>query len=147
MSGEEKKNGDYEVGYGKPPQHSKWPKGTSGNRHGRPKGSKNLKTDLLEELSELVEVKEGNRTRKITKQRALIKSLTARGIKGSDAAVAKLLDLHVKAFGLGNDGSGDAALSAEEREILASFTANLQSKTSSKQASASDTDGNTGDRL
>ena len=145
MPGEEN-NGEYKVGYKNPPTHTQFQKGQSGNPKGRPKGSKNLKTDLREELSERVEVREGNRTRKISKQRALIKSLIARAIKGSDAATAKLLDLHVKAFGLGDSGGGDAALSAEEREILASFTANLQSKTSSKQASASDTDGNTGDR-
>lgn len=29
---------DYEVGYGKPPQHTRWPKGRSPNPAGRPKG-------------------------------------------------------------------------------------------------------------
>jgi phage terminase large subunit-like protein len=41
-------NDDYEVGYGKPPASSRFRKGQSGNRSGRPKGTKNLKTDLLE---------------------------------------------------------------------------------------------------
>ena len=38
------------VGYGNPPKESRFKKGQSGNQRGRPKGSKNLKTDLAEEL-------------------------------------------------------------------------------------------------
>ena len=42
--GESQDGGDYEVGWSKPPEHSRWPKGVSGNLAGRPKGSLNLKT-------------------------------------------------------------------------------------------------------
>ena len=41
------------VGYKKPPKHKRWRKGESGNPTGRRKGQRNLKTDLLEELSEI----------------------------------------------------------------------------------------------
>ena len=40
-----------EVGYRKPPKATQFKQGQSGNPHGRPKGTKNLKTDLIEELS------------------------------------------------------------------------------------------------
>ncbi len=43
---------DYEVGYGKPPRHTRFQPGRSGNPRGRPKDTKNLKTDLIEELAE-----------------------------------------------------------------------------------------------
>ena len=46
--------GDYEVGYGKPPRHSQFVKGQSGNPRGRPAGAKNLKTLLNKALNELV---------------------------------------------------------------------------------------------
>ncbi len=43
---------DYEVGYRKPPGHTRFTKGRSGNPDGRSPGAKNLKTLL----SELVDV-------------------------------------------------------------------------------------------
>jgi hypothetical protein len=42
-------SGDYQVGYGKPPKHTQFKPGKSGNPQGRPKGTKNLKTDLIAE--------------------------------------------------------------------------------------------------
>ena len=39
--------GAYDVGYGKPPQHTQFKKGCSGNIKGRPRGSRNAST-LLE---------------------------------------------------------------------------------------------------
>ena len=40
-------SGDYEIGYGKPPKHGQWQKGTSGNPSGKKKG-KGLAHYLLE---------------------------------------------------------------------------------------------------
>jgi hypothetical protein len=116
----DRNTGDYEIGYGKPPQYFKWKKGFCPNPKGRPKGSKNLKTDLREVLAETVQVKEGNKTKKLSKQRLVIVQLVNRAIKGSDAAAAKLLELHIKAFGIGDEaGDAERPLTAEEREILA----------------------------
>ena len=46
MNGEEKVEKVDEVGFKKPPVHSRFRKGCSGNSKGRPKGTKNLRTDL-----------------------------------------------------------------------------------------------------
>ena len=65
MADMNKPTGDYEVGFGKPPKEHQYPKGTSGNLKGRPKGARSLKTDLLEELGETMKVREGDRERRI----------------------------------------------------------------------------------
>lgn len=55
---------EYEVGYRKPPRHTRFRKGQSGNPKGRPKGAKNLKTELEEELQEKIVVREGRPERR-----------------------------------------------------------------------------------
>lgn len=45
---------DYEVGFGKPPKHTQFEKGRSGNPKGRPKGSKNIPMLVREIFDEKV---------------------------------------------------------------------------------------------
>ena len=65
------------VGYKCPPKDRRFRRGQSGNLNGRPKGVRNFKTDLREELSESISIREGGRDISISKQRALIKRLVA----------------------------------------------------------------------
>jgi hypothetical protein len=117
---------DYAIGYGKPPVHSRFRKGRSGNPKGRPKGRANLKTDLLAELAETIVIREGDRQLRVSKQRALLKSLTAKGLKGDSRAAFVVLDLITRVLGV-EDGDGEAAapLSAQEEEQLAVLEARL----------------------
>ena len=55
---------DYKVGYKRPPLHTRFRKGQSGNPRGRPRGSKNFSTLLTEALNEPVVVTEDGRRRK-----------------------------------------------------------------------------------
>ena len=73
---------DYEVGYGKPPRHTRFKKGQSGNPRGRCAGSKNLSGLLSGALNELVVVAENGGRRKISKRQAIIKQLVNRSAKG-----------------------------------------------------------------
>src|SRR3954452_21014644 len=77
---------DYEVGYGKPPRHTRFKKGQSGNPRGRPSGSKNLSTAL----NELVVVAENGGRQKITKRQAIITQLVNQSAK-ADWRATKLV--------------------------------------------------------
>ena len=110
---------DYQVGYGKPPKGTRFKPGQSGNRSGRPKGSRNLKTDLLDEFAEEIVVRESGQARTMSKQRALLKGMMAKGLNGNDRVAVKLLDLYVRLTGL--EAEADEAgipLSDDEQAIL-----------------------------
>src|SRR6516162_2014449 len=84
---------DYEVGYGKPPCHSRFVKGQSGNPRGRPPGAKNLSTLLSEALNETVIVTENGGHRKVTKRQAIITQLVNRSATADFRAIKILLDI------------------------------------------------------
>jgi hypothetical protein len=88
-----KKKRDYEVGYGKPPRHTRFTKGQSGNPRGRPSGAKNLKTLLSEALNERVMVTENGRPRKVTKRQAIITQLVNRSATADFRAIKILFDM------------------------------------------------------
>ncbi len=119
MADKKKPTGDYPIGYCRPPMEHRIKKGEQKNPKGRPKGSKNLKTDLLEELGEMLRVHERGREHHISKQRALIKTQVARALNGIDRAAAKIIDLYLKVVGI-EDAAADADLSLteDEREVI-----------------------------
>jgi hypothetical protein len=87
------KKGDYAVGYGKPPRHTRFTKGQSGNPRGRLPGAKNLKTLLSDALNEFVIVTENGGHRKITKREAIITQLVNRSATADLRAIKILLDM------------------------------------------------------
>ncbi len=86
-------NGEYDVGYKKPPKKGQFKPGESGNPAGRPKGTKNLKTDLQEEMSEKISVMERGNQVTYTKQQALVKTLSTKALKGDLRAINTLISL------------------------------------------------------
>jgi Family of unknown function (DUF5681) len=86
------RDSDYQVGYGKPPQHTRFKKGESGNPTGRPKGSKNLTTLLEKELKQRVMITENGRRRSITKQEAMVKHLVNKAVSGDRPLMQLLLE-------------------------------------------------------
>ena len=128
----------YAVGYGKPPKATQFKKGQSGNPKGRPNGTNNLKTDLVEELGEHITLSEGGKPTRLSKQRALVKSLTARAIKGDASAMRTLLNLMLKVLDIAEGDEAELPLSEEELAILANFEKRIFDKAKSKSPRTSD---------
>lgn len=108
---------DY-VGKGHPPKHTRFQPGQSGNKRGRPKGAKNLKTDLAEELAERMTVTVNGKPVKISKQRLMLKALTAKAVKGDVRAADTVIRLVGQTVGLDPQSNADHELSHEDQAIL-----------------------------
>jgi hypothetical protein len=97
---------EYGVGHKKPPVHSRWKKGQSGNPNGRRKGKVTLvdMDDVFDEvLAALVAVNENGRPQKMSKLRAFATQVVNKGIKG-DGKAASLLMSHLARRAARKDG-------------------------------------------
>lgn len=94
-SKKEPSKADYEVGYGKPPQHTRFKPGQSGNARGRPRKSKELNKLIQAELDKTIAVQEAGRERRITKREAIVTQLINRAIKG-DAKASQFVLAHIE---------------------------------------------------
>lgn len=88
-----KAKGVYDVGYGRPPKHTRFKPGRSGNPKGRPKGSKNISTILKDELNRMVTVRTADGPRRLLMKEVLIKRLLEMGTKGNLPAIKAALQL------------------------------------------------------
>jgi hypothetical protein len=85
--------GDYKVGYGKPPRHTRFKKGQSGNPRGRPKGKKNMKTMLEAALVRRETVRVNGKMRRMTRGEYLIEDTFQKAAKGSEWHLAQFFRL------------------------------------------------------
>lgn len=135
----------HELGSRKPPKAHRFKPGQSGNPKGRPKGTVNLKTDLAKELSEQIRIREGDRNFKISKQRAMIKALVAKALKGDPRSATILIGLIAKLIEPQQSGEGDEALGADDLAIIENFIARrAQLSSSTAETKATPTPSNRG---
>ena len=83
----------YAVGYKRPPQHTRFQPGVSGNPSGRRKGSKNIRSIFEKILGEEISLREGSITKKITKAEAVVRSLVISAMKGDSRSQQNLFRL------------------------------------------------------
>jgi hypothetical protein len=84
----------YEVGYAKPPKHTRFKPGQSGNLKGRPKGAKSLKTIVRKLLTSKVTVRTASGPQRMSKVEALMHKQIEKAFAGDLRAIASLLHFY-----------------------------------------------------
>jgi hypothetical protein len=119
---------DYEVGYGRPPQHTRFKRGQSGNPKGRPRESKNLPTLLTEALNQRVIVAENDGRRRITKREAIITQLVNRSAKADLRAIKILLDILQEIERRTEPEASESAFGSADKKVIEQLKARLNGK-------------------
>lgn len=116
------------TGYKRPPVASQFKKGASGNPKGRPKGTRNFKTDLKATLARPVQIAEGGRSRSISTQQAGLERLREKALKGDQRALDRLIALAERHGEDETAAMAEAKLSEMETAILADYEGRLREK-------------------
>ena len=86
----------YEVGYGKPPKHTQFKPGYSGNKKGRLKGSANLFTAVEKLQNERVRIVHNGKQKSISVTEAILRKAGMDALNGNAKAQKIMLDYFEK---------------------------------------------------
>ena len=121
---------DYKVGYKRPPLHTRFRKGQSGNLRGRPRGSKNFSTLLAEALNEPVVVTEDGRRRRMSKRELGVRQLANKFAMAEAQATKMLLGLMLERERLAAAAppAERPSIGAADEKVIANLLKRLRSK-------------------
>lgn len=117
------------VGYGRPPKHTRFKRGQSGNPKGRPKGSRNLSTEIEAELNAVAYITENGKRKAISKRALVAKQLVNKGASGDPKSIAILLNHDRGNQAEASNNPPAAALPAEDKLVMASIVGRIQKMT------------------
>lgn len=126
--------GDYEVGYGRPPEHSRFRKGQSGNPRGKVKGRRSLKAILAEELSARMTIGINGRQVTASRQQLMVQTLTARAAAGDTRAARMVIELILQVFGADGQDGVRQPLSAQDQRLLDQLLADFGGQDGEQEA-------------
>ncbi|WP_157644513.1 DUF5681 domain-containing protein [Bradyrhizobium sp. WSM2793] len=112
---------DQKGGYGRPPMSGRFKKGQSGNPRGRPKGSRNLKTDLTSMMQKRVQIREDGQPRVVSRQELVLLRLFEQAAKGDTKACMQLFSMIMKFEPQDGSNSESAIVTEQDHEIVADF--------------------------
>ncbi len=115
-----------EVGYGKPPKHTQFQKGVSGNPRGRPKGALSLSAIVKRTLKEKVVINENGVRKTVTKLEAAVKQVANKSASGDLLAMRQLTPLAVAAEIETTLARNNPDLSEADQKVMTRFLQRLQ---------------------
>src|SRR6266566_7418337 len=126
---------DYQVGPGRPPVHTRFKKGQSGNPGGR--STKSLPALLAAALNETVVVTIDGRRRKFTKREAIVTQIVDKSASADLRATKMLIDMMKDVEEKAGGASPEPAkLTAPDREVVELFVARLRRQIAAEAAEA-----------
>jgi hypothetical protein len=108
------------VGYGKPPKHSQFKKGQSGNPKGRPRGKRNMASLVAEVLAQKVTITANGKRKRVSSETALLLRLREKALGGDLRALQILLSLRAAHIPDAESTADHGLMAAEDIAILAS---------------------------
>jgi Family of unknown function (DUF5681) len=126
MTTEKSKTEAYEVGYGKPPQHSRFKKGQSGNPAGGKKGPRSFDDFVDRVISEKMRVTKDGRKRKMPKMEAIANTVVNKALAGDMKAIIYVMNRRSGAQDNAAPLVDGATASALAKAVLDDYLANLQ---------------------
>jgi hypothetical protein len=115
-----------DVGYGRPPIEHQFKPGQSGNKRGRPKGSKNEATIIKEILSRKVKMTQNGTTRQISVLEGIHQKFAEDALRGNPKAAAFLLSRKQLLESI--EQPATATLESDDRAVFESFVKELEEK-------------------
>lgn len=113
----------YEVGYRRPPIESRFKPGQSGNPKGRPKRHRNVRTVVQETLNQRITIREGKRTRLLSKLEGVVLAVVNSALQGNAKSVTALMAL-LRAVGMTAEmpePTNTEPVTQHDREIIDEF--------------------------
>ena len=115
-----------DVGYGRPPPEHQFKPGQSGNKRGRPKGSKNEATIIRKILDRKIPIRDNGKARKITVLEGILTKAADDALKGKDRAAAFLLNRKQQVES--SEQPAAPQLDIDDRKVLDFYNAQLYEK-------------------
>jgi hypothetical protein len=112
---------DYEVGYRKPPQHSRFKPGQSANPTGRKRGVANFRTDVENTLQLPVQLNEAGKTKRVSTQQAALSRLKQKALSGDGRALDRALKLAGQLSDEAESSAVAGPMDVVDHAILAAF--------------------------
>lgn len=121
----------YEVGYGKPPVHSQFKPGQSGNPKGRPNGSLSLSTMLNAALTEKIEVTKNGKRVKRSKAVIAIEQLVNKAASGDIKAFSQLAPhlMRIEEAGIKAAAKSEPNLGETDTQVMHSIIERIRTTT------------------
>jgi hypothetical protein len=116
-----------DVGYGRPPREHQFKPGQSGNKRGRPKGSKNEGTIMSELFNRRIEIRQNGSVRKISLLEGIFIKFAEDALKGNPKSAAFLLNRKLLVEPPDQPASGPV-LDVDDQKVLEFYARQLEER-------------------